>query len=133
MRFTSVLGISFLIAAFCFAAPAQDAAPRAQEGASKEAPGRDILGTPPRAAATEYQAQGKAGAVTIGAEFMGHSVPTPEAIYNTEDYVVIEAGYFAAPGTKLPISWSNFSLRINNKKEPVPSEPDEKVLHSLKD
>jgi hypothetical protein len=60
-------------------------------------------------------------------------VPTPEAIYNTEDYVVIEAGYFAAPGTKLPISWSNFSLRINNKKEPVPSEPDEKVLHSLKD
>ena len=129
MRFTSVPGISFLIAALSLAAPATQApdtpAPAAQP--------KDIVGMPPRAAATEYQAQAKAGAFAIGAEFMGHSVPTPEATYNTEDYVVIEAGFFGAPDAKLQISWSDFSLRINNKKEPIPSEPNEKVLHSLKD
>jgi len=125
MPFKSVPGIS-LLAALCLAAPAQDAA-------SKETPGRDIVGMPPRAAATEYQAHAKAGAFTIGAEFMAHSVPTPEATYTTEDYVVIETGFFGPPDAKLQISWSDFSLRINNKKEPVPSEPNQKVLHSLKD
>lgn len=91
------------------------------------------MGVPPRAAATEYQAQAKAGVYSIGAEFMQHSVPTPDGTYNTEDYVVIEAGFFGPPDAKLRISWSDFSLRINNKKEPIPSEPNEKVLHSLKD
>ena len=49
-------------------------------------------GMPPRAAASEYQSQGKAGTVTIGAEFAGHSVPTPDHTYSSEDYIVVEAG-----------------------------------------
>jgi len=47
------------------------------------------LGIPPRAAPTDYQAQGKAGEITIAAEFAGHSVPTPEGPLSDEEYVVV--------------------------------------------
>ncbi len=47
-----------------------------QEPSTKEFPGK---GMPPRAAATEYQSQGKAGAVTIGAEFDGPLRPHARA------------------------------------------------------
>ena len=47
-----------------------------QEPSTKEIPGK---GMPPRAAASEYQAQGKAGAVTIGAEFDGPLRPHARA------------------------------------------------------
>src|ERR1700722_19088355 len=71
---------------------------------------------PPRAAASEYQAQGKAGMVSIGAEFAGHSVPTPEHTYSCEEYIVIEAGLFGPPGARTTLSRNDFSLRVNGKK-----------------
>ncbi len=82
---------------------------------------------------TEYQSQTKAGMVTIGAEFMGHSVPTPEQPTHSEDYVVVEAGLFGPAGAKTTLSRDDFSLRINGKKTLLPSEPYELVFHSLKD
>lgn len=87
---------------------------------------------PPRAAASEYQAQGKAGAITIGAEFAGHSVPTPDHTYSSEDFIVVEAGFFGPAGT-IRLSRDDFSLRVNGKKVASPSEPYELVFHSLKD
>ena len=45
------------------------------------APDRPIVegqGLPPRAAPSDYQAHAQAGAVTIAADFAGHSVATPE-------------------------------------------------------
>jgi len=88
---------------------------------------------PPRAAATQYQAQGKAGMVTIGAEFAGHSVTAPDHTYSSEDYIVVEAGFFGPPGAHLTLSRDDFSLRVNGKKTILPSEPYELVFHSLKD
>jgi hypothetical protein len=88
---------------------------------------------PPRAAASEYQTQGKAGTVTIGAEFAGHSVPTPEHTYSAEDYIVVEAGFFGPPDAHIQLSRDDFSLRINGRKVASPSEPYELVFHSLKD
>jgi hypothetical protein len=101
-----------------------------QEQNAKELPGK---GMPPRAAAGEYQAQGKAGMVTIGAEFAGHSVPTPEHTYSSEDYIVVEAGLFGPPGAHATLSRDDFSLRVNGKKTASHSEPYELVFHSLKD
>jgi hypothetical protein len=108
--------------------PAQE--PNDQEQNVKETPGK---GMPPRAAATEYQAQAKAGMVSIGAEFAGHSVTTPEHTFSSEDYVVVEAGFFGPPGAHIMLARSDFSLRINGKKVASPSEPYELVFHSLKD
>jgi len=88
---------------------------------------------PPRATPAEYQAQAKAGDVTIGAEFMGHAVPTPEQTFSSEDYVVVEAGLFGPPGAHTTLSQSDFSLRINGKKTASPSQPYALVFKSLKD
>jgi hypothetical protein len=90
-------------------------------------------GMPPRTAPTEYQAHAQAGAVTIGAEFMGHAVPTPEQPLTSEDYVVVEAGLFGPADARTKLSRDDFSLRINGKKTLLPSEPYELVFHSLKD
>ncbi len=96
-----------------------------------------MKGMPPRAAPSEYQAQAKAGAVTIAAEFMGHSVPTPDAIYETEDYVVVEVGLFGPPQATAKLSVSDFSLRVNGSKKGskkvLPNQPYELAFKSLKD
>lgn len=131
MRSASVLSTGLLITGVLFSAvslPAQDQ--KNQEPNTKEFPGK---GMPPRAAASEYQAQGKAGTVTIGAEFAGHSVTTPEHTYSSEDYIVVEAGFFGPAGAQVKLARDDFSLRINGKKAALPSEPYELVFHSLKD
>lgn len=97
------------------------------------APNKDAPNLPPRATAADYQAQGKAGTVTIGAEFAGHSLPTPEGPLTTEDYVVVEACLFGPPNARLTLSPADFSLRINGKKAPIPSQPYGLVLKTLKD
>ena len=91
-------------------------------------------GLPPRVSATDYQAQGKAGDITIGAEFDRHAVPVEEGSpLSAEEYVVVEVAVFGPPGTKLTLSQDQFSLRINGKKQAAPSEPFEVVFKSLKD
>ena len=92
-----------------------------------------IKGMPPRVAPTEYQAHAQAGSVTIGAEFMGHSIPTPDHTFSSEDFIVVEAGFFGAAGANLTLSRDDFMLRITGKKMPLASEPFELVMRSLKD
>ncbi len=91
------------------------------------------LGLPPRATPTDYQAQGTAGQITIGAEFAGHSVPTPDGPLSTEDFVVVEAGFFGPPGAKLQLTEGDFSLRINGNKKTIASEPYGVVVDNVKD
>jgi hypothetical protein len=102
----------------------------AQEQNTKDNQAR---GMPPRASPSEYQAQAQAGTVTIGAEFLGHAVPTPEQTLSVEDYVVVEAGLFGPPDSRTTLSRDDFSLRINGKKTALSSEPYELVFRSLKD
>jgi len=107
---------------------------------AQEAPSQDATneaerkgGMPARTAPSEYQAQSKAGMVTVAAEFMGHSVPTPETTYITDDYVVVEVGLFGPPEARAKLSASDFSLRIDGRKMPSPNQPFEVVFRSLKD
>lgn len=106
---------------------------RAQDAPAKDALTTELKGMPPRAAPAEYQAQAQAGPVTVAAEFMGHSVPTPDGTYNTEDFVVVEVALFGPPQARAKLSIGDFSLRINGKKSPSPSQPYELVFKSLKD
>jgi hypothetical protein len=102
---------------------------------NKEAQINEAKGMPARATPAEYQAQAKAGEVTIAAEFMGHAVPTPEATLSTDDYVVVEVGFFGPPEARTKLSSGDFSLRINGKKagKLLPSQPYALVFKSLKD
>ncbi|MGA9626805.1 MAG: hypothetical protein WBQ65_20185 [Bryobacteraceae bacterium] len=90
-------------------------------------------GLPPRATPADYQAQTKAGTVTVAAEFAGHSVPTAQGPLTTEDFVVVEMGLFGAPDARMKISADDFSLRINEKKAALPTRPFGMVLSSVKD
>jgi hypothetical protein len=92
----------------------------------------DVPRMAPRASVNDYQAHARVGPVSIGAEFMRHAVPTPQGEFSTEDYVVVETGFFGAPGQKAKLSVQDFSLRVNGKKA-VPSQPYGVVLSNLKD
>jgi hypothetical protein len=94
---------------------------------------KEIRGLPPRATAADYRANAAAGAVTIAAEFLGHAVPTAQGTLSTETYVVVEAGIFGQPDAGIKLSLENFSLRINGKNDPLPSQPFGLVGKSLKD
>jgi hypothetical protein len=125
MQLSHVLRIGTLIAAICLCVqgqntPAKDAQTEAR-------------GMPPRATPAEYQAQAQAGTVTVAAEFKGHSVPTLQGPLSSEDYVVVETGFFGSPDSRIKLSSADFSLRINGKKTPLPSQPYGLVVGSVKD
>ena len=131
MQFSQALVIRALrngaaLVAICFCAAAQNPP-------AKDNPANEIKGIPPRSTPSDYQTQAKVGNYTLAAEFMGHSVPTPEATYSTEDYVIVEAALFGPPDSKVKISSGDFTLRINGKKSPLSSEPCVVVFESLKD
>jgi hypothetical protein len=126
MRRSSVWIVTLLVASLGARAGAQ--APE-----TKEAQAAEFKGLPPRASPSEYQAQAKAGVVTIAAEFAGHSVPKLEGPLNTEDFVVVETAFFGPAGAKLVLSTSDFTLKINGKKGKLESVPFGMVTSSLKD
>ena len=119
------------LAVLCVRAQVQDAP--SQDAAAKDASASESKGMPPRATPADYQAHTQAGTVTLAAEFMRHSVPTPEATYSTEDFVIVEAGLFGPPQARLKLSIGDFSLRINGKKMASPSQPYGLSFSSLKD
>jgi hypothetical protein len=116
MQFFPALRICVLIAAICVCVQ-----------------GQSTPGMPPRATPADYQAHAQAGTVTIAAEFTGHSIPTLQGALSTEDYVAIETGLFGSPGARLRLAASDFSLRINGKKTPLPGQPYGLVVGSVKD
>lgn len=131
MRFShqsraGVVIVAVLTAVLCQGAFGQDVP-------GKDAQIHDAKSIPPRATPTDYQAHAQAGLFAIAAEFTGHSVPTPEAILSTEDYVVVEVALFGPRGARAKLSYENFSLRINGKKTPLPAQPNTFVFKSLKD
>ena len=125
MRFSSGLKFGVWIVAACLSAYAQDAP-------AKDAPA-EIKGLPPRVAPTDYQAHGQAGTVTIAAEFRGHAVPTMQGTLTTEDYVTVEIGLFGPADARMKISAGDFSLRVNDKKTPLDSQPYGLVIGNVKD
>ena len=106
-----------------------------QDPPAKEPQVGEGRGTPPRAAATDYQAHAVAGTVTVAAEFLGHTIPAEQGTltYTTEDFVGVEAAFFGPPGAHLKLSVDDFTLRINEKKVPSASVPVGLVYRSLKD
>jgi hypothetical protein len=123
MQFSRVLRNSLWLATLCLCAQDQKPAPFNPS---------DVPRMPARATVNDYQAHARLGAVNIGAEFMRHLVPTPLSEFSTEDYVVVEIGFYGRAGDKIKLSTSDFSLRVNGKKA-VPSQPFGKVLENLKD
>ena len=90
-------------------------------------------GLPARATPADYQTQAKVGPVTIGAEFTGHGIPNAQQPLNSEDYVAVEVAVFGAADARLTIGPTDFFLRINGKKDLLPSQPWGLVAKGVKD
>ena len=96
-------------------------------------PAKAQQGLPARATPTDYQTQAKVGSVTIGAEFTGHGIPNAQQPLNSEEYVAVEVGLFGPADARLMIGPTDFSLRINGKKDLLPSQPWGLVAKGVKD
>jgi len=94
---------------------------------------KDVQGLPIRVTPADYQVHAQAGKFTIAAEFTGHGIPNAQEALNSEDYVAVEIGLFGPPDARLTIAASDFSLRINGKKAPLPSQPWGLVAKEIKD
>jgi hypothetical protein len=66
-----------------------------------------------------YPARAGLGNATLAAEYLVHSLPTAHGSLFTPDYLVVEAMYFGSPGTRMPLSASHFTLRLNGRKTPI--------------
>jgi hypothetical protein len=103
----------------------------------QDTPGTDTnagtKGIPPRATPADYQSQAQAGKITIAAEFTGHALPTFEGPLTTEEYIAVETAFFGPAGEHLKIAAADFSLRVNGKKTPLPSQPYGLTFTSLRD
>lgn len=104
-----------------------------QDVPAKDAPAREAQNIPPRTAPTDYQAHAQVGKFTIAADFTQHAVSTPEAMYTTEDYVTVEVAFYGPPGSRLLLSFSDFSLRLNGKKSALSATAYTLVFKNLKD
>jgi hypothetical protein len=140
MRLTAVLRTGILIADVLIATaglraqkPDGQTDAQVKEAQAKEAQAKEALGMPARTAATEYQAHAQAGSISIGAEFMGHSVPTPQATYSSDDFIVVETGFFGPPDARLKLAVEDFSIRVNGKKNTLPNRHYELSFHTLRD
>jgi len=125
MRLFIGLKYGILVTALCLCAQAQTAP-------GKEAAANESKGMPPRVSPTEYQAHAQAGTVTVAAEFTGHSIATPQGTFSTEEYVVVETGFFGPDGARLKVSAEDFSLRVNGKKSALSPQPFGLIASSLK-
>lgn len=126
MQLSPVLKTAVWITALCLSAQGQTAP-------GKDTPVNESKGMPPRATPADYQAHAQAGTMTIAAEFTGHGIATSQGALTTEDYVVVETGFFGAAGARTKLSAEDFSLRINGKKTPLSTQPFGLMAGSLKD
>jgi len=96
-------------------------------------PVKEKHGLPVRATPADYQVVALAGKVSIAAEFTGHAIPNAQEPLQSEDYVAVEVALFGPAGERLVITASDFSLRLNGKKEALPSQPFGLVARQIKD
>ncbi len=80
-------------------------------------------GTKPQAGPGDYPAHiALDNGITLAAEYLVHSLPTPTGSLVAQDYLVIDVAFSGPPKTKLDLNAGQFALRINNQK--VAFRPD---------
>lgn len=82
--------------------------------------------------ASDYPARVQMDAVTLAAGSLGHSLPTPQGVLQTDDYLVIEVAFFGPPMSRLRVSPDNFTLRINGRGAPLPAQLPGMVAGTIK-
>jgi hypothetical protein len=82
--------------------------------------------------ATDYPLHATAGRVSIGADYLIHSVPAGDQTFLAKDYLVVEVAVYPASAEPVTIDGSTFKLRLNGQKIPLTSDAPGFVAASLK-
>jgi hypothetical protein len=82
--------------------------------------------------ATDYPVHVTAGRVSIGADYLIHSIPAGDQTFLAKDYLVVEVAVFPAVAEPVTIGGNTFKLRLNGQKYPLPSVAPGFVAASLK-
>lgn len=88
-------------------------------------------GIEPKANASDYPVHTRVGDLSIGAEYMVHSVSGPEVSFTTEDYLVVEVALYP-PRTGTMVRGREWTLRINGKGDELLTQTPGMVAHSMK-
>jgi hypothetical protein len=67
--------------------------------------------------AADYPAHADVGTVSIGAEYLVHSIPAHSQTFFARDYLVVEVAVFPGRLEPVEIGANTFTLRINGRKE----------------
>jgi hypothetical protein len=69
--------------------------------------------------ATDYPVHADVGAVSIGAEYLVHSIPAHSQTFFAPDYLVVDVAVFPGRLEPVEIGTNTFTLRINGRKEVI--------------
>lgn len=86
----------------------------------------------PRSKASDYPAHVQMETVTLAAEYLVHSLPTPAGPLIAKDFLVVDVAFFGPPFSRLKISPDHFTLRINGHGEPLQAQLPGMVAGSIK-
>jgi hypothetical protein len=89
-------------------------------------------GTTPKPKPADYPVQARAGDLTIAAEYLLHSLPTPNQSFVVPEHLVIEIAVYPSRPQPFEISSGMFTLRVNGKKDELHAQAPEMVAASLK-
>ncbi|MGA3187256.1 MAG: hypothetical protein ABSF22_09100 [Bryobacteraceae bacterium] len=88
--------------------------------------------TAPKTKASDYPLHVQLGTVTLAAEYLVRSLPTPSGTLVATDYLVVETAFFGPSMSRLQMSPANFTLRINGRGTPLSTELPGMVAASIK-
>ena len=88
-------------------------------------------GTEPKPRADDYDVHARAKDIGVGVEFMIHSFSGRGQTFIAEDYLVVEVALYPPKDGVVEIANSDFSLRLNHRKQSVAPVPPQMVAASL--
>ena len=82
--------------------------------------------------AADYPLHTSVGDVSIGAEYLVHSIPVGDQTFLTPDYLVVEVALYPKANDPIVISDETFTLRVNGKKQVIYPQSPGFVAASMK-
>lgn len=89
-------------------------------------------GTETKAKPADYPAHIQLDTVTLAAEYLVHTIPSPKGDLIARDYLVVEVAFFGPLYSRLKMSADQFTLRVNGKGSPLTAELPGMVAQSVK-
>jgi hypothetical protein len=85
-----------------------------------------------RTKASDYPVRTPLDSLTLAADYLVHSIPTPRGALIAADYLVVEVAFFGPHGARVKLSPDHFGLRVNGHGDPLEAQLPGMVALSIK-